>query len=103
MMASPRACRSLKGARPMYPSGFEGACGWVQCFGGGLFWGVWGVLSQACWGVGQNGLECMGGLSSGFCSGWGFVGGLHVVGLPVGFGCRIVWCGVLVSDWSGVG
>ena len=23
VMASPRACRSLKGARPMYPKGFE--------------------------------------------------------------------------------
>ena len=43
MMASPRACRSLKGARPMYPSGFEGARGWVQCVGR-LVWGGDGVL-----------------------------------------------------------
>ena len=98
-----RAGSSLKGARPMYPNGFECVCGWLQCLGGGLFWGVWGVLSQACWGVGQHGLEYMGGLSFGFCSCWRFVGGLHVVGLPVGFGCRIVWCGVLVSSWSGGG
>ena len=84
----------------MYPSGFEGGWGWVKCYGGGLVQ----VLLEACWGVVYIGLKCVGGLSSGFCfSAWRGVGGLHVVGLPVRSGCCVVWCGVPVSYWFGVG
>ena len=38
----------------MYPSGFECVCCWLQCLGGGLLWGVWGVLTKACRGVGKE-------------------------------------------------
>ena len=88
MMAVPRACRSLKGARPMYPSGFEGARGWVQCVGR-LVWGVMGCCVICMMGFGFNLVEvlwvgsrlvCVAGAGRG--CGWAACGGVLL-----GLGC----------------
>ena len=72
----------------MYPSGFEGACGWVQCVGR-LVWGVMGCCVICMMGFGFNLVEVLWVGSRLVCVAGAWGGGGACGGLSLGLGCCV--------------